>query len=126
MSHFDRVILVDDNELDNDFHEIVLRKAGYTGDILRFVSGVDLLEFLASAPAQPRTCVLLDINMPILNGFDTADRLAGMGLPDPPEVHILSSSDSLADQRRASAQPFVRGYLVKPLTVTAARRLLGA
>ena len=126
MTAFARVILVDDNELDNDFHEIVLRKAGYAGEILRFESGVDLLDFLASAAAHPPICVLLDINMPVLSGFDTADRLAGMGLADPPQVHILSSSDSLADQRRAGAQPFIRGYLVKPLTVAAARRLLGA
>jgi len=126
VSAFARVILVDDNDLDNDFHEIVLRKADYTGEILRFESGVDLLDFLASATTHPRTCVLLDINMPILSGFDTADRLAGIGLADPPQVHILSTSDSLADQRRASAQPFIRSYLVKPLTVAAARRLLGA
>lgn len=125
MSSIARVILVDDNELDNDFHEIVLRKAGYGGEILRFESGVDLLQFLASTTAPPPTCVFLDINMPVLNGFDTADRLAGMALADPPQVHILSSSDSLADQRRAAMQPFIHGYLVKPLTLAAARRILG-
>ncbi|QRR34148.1 response regulator [Hydrogenophaga sp. YM1] len=127
MSAIERVILVDDNELDNDFHSIVLRKAGYGGELLRFETGPDLLRFLQTSPPDRRTCVFLDINMPILSGFDTADQLltlahAGSGLL---EVHLLSSSDSLADRQRAAARPLIRSYLVKPLSVAAARAVLG-
>ena len=97
------------------------------GELLRFETGPDLLRFLQTSPPDRRTCVFLDINMPILSGFDTADQLltlahAGSGLL---EVHLLSSSDSLADRQRAAERPLIRSYLVKPLSVAAARAVLG-
>lgn len=126
MSAIERVILVDDNELDSDFHTIILRKAGYGGEPLRFENGPDFLHFLRSSPPDRPTCVFLDINMPIQSGFDTVDQLAPLLDPGgaPLEVHLLTSSDSPADRQRAAGRPLIRSYLVKPLSVADARRIL--
>lgn len=125
MSGIERIILVDDNDLDNEYHQIVLRQAGYQGELLVFETGMDLLGFMASAAPPLRTCVFLDINMPILSGFDTLERLAPLARDRGQlEVHILTSSDALQDRERAAAAPLVRQYLVKPLTTATVRAIL--
>lgn len=41
MNSFERIVLIDDNEDDNFFHEIVIRKAGFQGELRVFENGVD-------------------------------------------------------------------------------------
>lgn len=126
MSAIERIVLVDDNELDNDFHTIVLRKAGYGGELLSFETGPDLLRFLQTAAPDRHTCIFLDINMPIESGFETADQLLPFAQASGGrlQVHILSSSESAADRQRAADRPLIRRYIVKPLTVSVARAIL--
>ena len=70
-----RVVLVDDSENDNFFHEIALRKAGFGGEIRVFEGGEGALEFLLQDQIAVSTVVFLDINMPGMNGFDVARAL---------------------------------------------------
>lgn len=39
MEAFERFVLIDDNEADNVYHEIMIRRAGFTGEVLIFMSG---------------------------------------------------------------------------------------
>ena len=50
MSTFERFVLIDDNEADNVYHEIMIRRAGFTGEVLVFENGIDALAFFASDP----------------------------------------------------------------------------
>lgn len=120
-----QILLVDDNEYDNVYHEIVLRKVGFEGEILAFEGGQSLLDHLQAQPPIATTFIFLDINMPGLNGFEVA--LAAQPLLEGrPAVIVvmLTSSGSPNDRERASAIPVVGGFLTKPLTVDAARALL--
>lgn len=116
MNHPERIILVDDNELDNVFHEIVIRKAGFKGEVRVFESGIDFLAFWRNDGLVLRTCVFLDINMPLLNGFDVARKVSSV-VPDATrfELHMLTSSGSAQDRQIAGSIPCVSSYLVKPL-----------
>lgn len=120
-----RVLLVDDNESDNVFHEIMLRKAGFDGEVIAFETGVDALAFLRRDPLDLPTCIFLDINMPMMNGFEVAQE-AGPLIAGKPTVILvmLTSSDAPNDRERASGMPVIQGYLTKPLTVETARALL--
>lgn len=117
MNPLERIILVDDNDLDNVFHEIIIRKTGFQGEVRVFESGADFLAFLKQDALHLRTCVFLDINMPLLSGFDVA-RSVSPTLRNTPgfELHFLTSSGSAQDRQMAGSIPGVSGYLVKPLT----------
>jgi CheY-like chemotaxis protein len=116
-------MLVDDSDADNVFHRIVLEAAGFRGELFVHDSPVAALEAIRSGGVRP-DLLLLDINMPQLNGFGFAQRLQD-ALPAPawPKVVMLSSSSLDEDRERALAIPIVRGYITKPLTLQQAHRL---
>ncbi|MCU0927579.1 MAG: response regulator [Hydrogenophaga sp.] len=123
MSAFERFILIDDNEADNVFHEIMIRRSGFGGEILIFESGIDALSFFRSDPMTQSTCILLDINMPMMSGFEMAatDLLQGKNNV---VMVMLTSSGSSADRDRASTIPVIQGFLTKPVTVPVLSELM--
>lgn len=120
-----RVLLVDDNESDNVFHEIMFRKAGFDGEIATFETGVDALAFLRSDPLLEPTYIFLDINMPMMNGFEVAQEAEPLIAGKPTVILVmLTSSGSPVDRERAAKMAVIKGYVTKPLTVDDARKLL--
>jgi CheY-like chemotaxis protein len=120
-----RFILVDDNEADNVYHEIIIRRAGFTGEVLVFESGAEALAFLRNDPLAAPTCLFLDINMPQMDGFEFA-RQAQPLLQDKLTmlVMMLTSSDAPQDRMRASDMPVIQGFVTKPLTKDRVREML--
>lgn len=121
----ERFILVDDNEADNVYHEIMIRRAGFTGEVHIFESGADALAFLREDPLTVPTCLFLDINMPQMDGFEFA-RQARPLLQDKPAmlVMMLTSSDAPQDRLRAGDMPLIQGFVTKPLTRERVRAML--
>jgi CheY-like chemotaxis protein len=125
MSSFERFVLIDDNEADNFFHEIMIRRAGFGGEILVFESGVDALAWFAEDSDPLPTCAFLDINMPMMDGFEVAEKAAPMLQGKPTIVLVmLTSSDSPVDKARALAMPIIKDYMTKPLSVEMVKALM--
>lgn len=117
MNTFERYVLIDDNEADNVFHEIMIRRSGFTGEVLVFENGFDALKWFESDPGAVPTCVFLDINMPLMDGFEVAEKASPL-IKDKPTVMLvmLTSSGSNADKERALSMPIIRDYVTKPLS----------
>jgi CheY-like chemotaxis protein len=125
MTPFERIVLIDDNEADNVFHEIMIRRAGFSGEVLVFMSGPDALEFFRTDDLSRSTCIFLDINMPLMSGFEMAEEAAPLIGNKPSLVLVmLTSSGSPADWDRARSMDVIKGYVTKPLTTTMVRDLL--
>jgi CheY-like chemotaxis protein len=120
-----RVMVIDDSELDLLYARIVLERLAEPVEVLAFDSARDALQSLQSAPVLPRL-ILLDINMPGMNGFDflaAYDRHAAAGGATAPVAMLTSSPDS-QDRDRAFAHAAVCDYLVKPIDPGIAQALL--
>lgn len=127
MTGIERIILIDDNESDNVFHEIIIKAAGFAGELLVFDGGVKALDYLQTADLERPTRVFLDINMPGMDGFEVARRAKPLLQGKPAVVLLmLTSSASPQDRERAAAISIIQGYLTKPLTVDGVRELLAA
>jgi CheY-like chemotaxis protein len=117
MKTIDLIMLIDDNEMDNVYHQYVLRKAGVARDIVVMESGEAALTYLRNPQSALPNLIFLDINMPSMNGFEFVEAFGALQ-PVPPSLIIvmLTSSSSPEDQERARQQALIRSYLTKPLT----------
>lgn len=114
MSH--RVMLIDDSESDLLYTRIILQRASAPYEVLAFESAADALSAL-KAGAEPVDLILLDINMPGMNGFEFLEAyqaLRGDQQADAVVVMLTSSPDP-ADRDRALSFPCVKGYVTKPI-----------
>ena len=118
------IMLVDDNEADNVYHEIMLRRAGFGGELVVRESAQQALDYLTQAAALLPNLILLDINMPGMNGFEFAREAAPLLQRMPTATVVMLTSSSLPnDRERAHEMPEIAGYVTKPLTVASARAL---
>lgn len=122
---FERLVLIDDNETDNFFHRIALKKAGFEGAVQVFERPGEGLAYLLQDPMEVPTCVFLDINMPGMSGFEVAQTLMERLQPKARfRLLILTSSNWTDDRLRVEAIPLVKGFLVKPLTAEMVRAVM--
>ncbi len=117
-----KVMLVDDNEIDLYLHEKMLSVAGISNDVTPFLSVKEAIRFLRSNARKPvllPDLILLDIQMPGLNGFDFLDRFETLPQPviDQVTIFMVSSTLDRGDLHRARRSPFVSRILRKPLNL---------
>ena len=126
MAAIERIILIDDNDADNAYHEIIIRRAGFEGELVVLENGVEALRYFETADFTKPTYIFLDINMPMLDGFEVAERASPL-LRDKRTVVLvmLTSSSSPDDRRRAAELDIIQGFITKPLTDESVRGLLG-
>lgn len=118
------IVIVDDNKMDRYVAKRVLTKFSEIGNIEEAVSGNSFLETYFSGEkggqmGMPPICVLMDINMPGLSGFETIVEMEaritdGRG-PPCVVVMMLTSSSNPEDKKTAECLQSVKGYSPKPL-----------
>ena len=113
-------IIVDDSKLDCFIAEKIIRNTGRAGEVISFTAAKEGLDHIKSTPvsANTRTVVLVDIQMPIMNGFDFVE--AFETLPQQQRnnytIYMLSSSINENDLNRVHNYPSIKQFLNKPLT----------
>ncbi len=100
---------MDDDPDVRDSLERALRYAGYT--VTTAAHGADALDFLARSPVD---LIVLDILMPMVDGFDACRRLRQRG--DATPVLVLTARDAI-DNRVAGLEAGADDYLVKPFAL---------
>src|SRR5436305_1583548 len=111
------VLLIDDNEDDNFYHELILRETGAAHQIQIAETGYSALDFLQQTLKAPEL-IFLDINMPRMNGWEFLDRYRKLKMDQKANVVIIMLTTSLnpEDARRAKTIPEINGFESKPLT----------
>ena len=114
------VMLVDDNEIDNIINHKIMESYRFSEKILVFQTGQDGLEYLSQNKDRiddlPEI-IFLDINMPIMDGFQFLEEFDKFNdnVLTKCRIIMLSSSISPKDIDRAASNKYVKKYLNKPL-----------
>ena len=118
------LLLVEDTEADRYLATRVVRKVWPDAQVIEAHDGKAAIELLEGRePSAMPDVILLDINMPRMNGHEFLETwYAGRGL-DVPVVVVLTSSGQLEDRERTARFGCVRDYVVKPLGRDAVSRL---
>lgn len=120
-----RILVVDDHDPDLRYADIILKSAAIAEQIVLLHTGEQALQYMGGPDAAHVSLILLDINMPEMNGFEFLQAyqpLVDQGLASAPVV-MLTSSSAEADRQSAADFTCVKGYVVKPLTRQAALQL---
>jgi CheY-like chemotaxis protein len=113
------ILIVDDDEIDTRAVERALRQQRIVNPVYRAANGLEGLAMLrgeAGRQKVPRPyLILLDLNMPRMNGLQFLQELRGDSSLSDSIVFVLTSSR--ADEDKAAAyEKHIAGYLVKPDT----------
>jgi len=127
------VVLVDDNEVDRYVVRRILSKFEEFGELKESKSGVEFLKDYfngdegAHLEDQP-LCILMDINMPGLSGFETIEKMEKMAVkghgPGGVVLMMITSSANPNDRIKADELDSVLGYTTKPLDREGAKKII--
>ncbi|MBX7203019.1 MAG: response regulator [Bacteroidia bacterium] len=121
---YESVMLIDDSEIDNFINQKMIEGHNFAERIYVHTGSKSALEFLqnferAHLPEEllPQI-IFLDINMPIMDGFQFAEEFqkSSPKINDKVKIVFLTSSLNPMDQKRAMAVRGVYSFLNKPLT----------
>lgn len=130
MEHAKPIIaVVDDDEI---FMVIARKMIAYCApgwQIIEFVNGERMLDYFklhASTPALLPDLVLLDINMPVMDGWMFLDEYKNLHtiIEKSSQIYLTSSSIDTKDIERARQNPLLRDYIVKPLNQDTLRKIV--
>ncbi len=117
---YELVMLIDEDEIDNIINQKIIESNKFAETIQVYQTGTEALDYLAknekSVDSLP-DIIFLDINMPIMDGFQFLEEFEKLGEPirEKCKIIMLSSSISPRDIDRAASNRYVRKYLNKPL-----------
>ena len=114
MTSFNEILLVDDDRLLNSLHKLYLSESSIANTISVEENVVDVIPKLKNKEYNP-DIILLDLNMPRLNGWDFLDEYKKHFKPLEKQIFIFSASVNPNDFTRAEEHPYVCGFLEKPL-----------
>ncbi|GAB2704767.1 response regulator [Mucilaginibacter koreensis] len=123
------VLLVDDDEINNFISIKLIRKVLNNAEIMACLNGkfaIDqLMNLQETEPDKLPDYILLDINMPIMNGWEFLEMYNRLNI-DPArksKIYIISSSVFSNDINKAKSYPLVKDFISKPLNVEKIREL---
>ena len=115
-----RTLVVDDNPLARELLERMGLSLGW--DVESCASGEEALHRVQSGASmgKPYQVVLVDWQMPGLDGWQTSQaiRALNLGVPAPLVVMVSAHGREMLSQRSAAEQAMVDGYLIKPITAS--------
>lgn len=123
-------VVVDDSKLDCFIAEKVIQSTANCASVRTFMLASEALDYINDDPfGTNRVVVLVDIQMPIMNGFEFIETLESKLTPDQKEryiIHLLSSSINESDMLRANSFQTVKSFLNKPLTKASLEQMLNS
>jgi len=110
-------MLIDDDPATHIYHRLMIEEAGYDlEEVETFTSVDEAISALKNAILTGQVelipqYIVLDLNMPIKDGWDFLEECEQVLLSDPkPEVYVVSNSEHPSDVQKAEAYQIVKGF----------------
>ena len=110
--------LIDDDDITNMLHQFFLEEYFPDASIVVFSQAELALKSIAENASLP-DYIFLDINMPVMDGWEFMDELSQMTNSNFSNlhIHILTSSLDPSDFSKAELSPLIQGFISKPLEI---------
>lgn len=130
MNQIGRVFLIDDDSIHLQVTRRMIEQQRVAEHIVCYMEADLAFAFIMnhlSLPALLPDVILLDLNMPVMNGWEFLDAMQHFKdrWPKPVRIYVLTSSLNESDLHLVKSYDMVTGYLAKPLTKEAILSLGG-
>lgn len=122
------MLLIDDDDITNYLHKNLVESMGIAQEVTILggaEEGLAAIEDRCRQEDPQSEIILLDINMPGMDGFDFLEAFEARQYPDCFKIFIVSSSHNSRDLQKAENYP-ICGYITKPLTEQKVLAILSA
>lgn len=110
------ILLVEDNELNREIAVEILQGTG--AEIDTATNGQEAVECFSDKPAFYYDLILMDIQMPVMNGLEATKRIRGIKREDAAQVHIVAmTANAFVEDRKRSLEAGMNEHITKPLDV---------
>jgi two-component SAPR family response regulator len=112
------VLLIDDDKIIVMIQERMIKKSSFHAEPLSFLNGKLALDYmLGNNDANTMYFIFLDINMPVMNGWEFLAAVNGSVLANRVMIVVLTSSTNETDKQKTKQYTQVIKYLEKPVTM---------
>jgi len=118
-----KIMLIDDDPMTNMIHRAIIKRLDPHIEVWTYLQAEEALEYLKAHSCGWPEIIFLDINMPVMNGWQFLE--AYSELEGQAHLFMLTSSIDPKDMTRSQQYPVVKGFISKPLTIEILRNQLG-
>jgi signal transduction histidine kinase/CheY-like chemotaxis protein len=115
--HGKRVLLVEDNPLNVEVATELLHTVGV--EVEQAGNGAESIEMLKKNPPGYYEMIFMDIQMPVMNGYEAAGKIRSMSRKDFKKIPIIAmSADAFADDVKRSLEAGMDAHIAKPIDIS--------
>ena len=109
-----RILLTEDNDLNAEIATELLTEEGL--EVERASDGVECIEMLEKSPDGYYDLILMDVQMPIMNGYDTAANIRRMDNRRKSDIPIIAmTANAFSEDRERALQAGMNDHIAKPI-----------
>ena len=111
-----RILLTEDNDLNAEIATELLQEEGCTVD--RAKDGVECVDMLEKAANGMYQLILMDIQMPVMNGYDAAKKIRRMEDPQKANIPIIAmTANAFSEDKQAALDAGMNDHIAKPINM---------
>lgn len=111
-----RLLLVEDNELNREIAEVILGEAGFT--IESAPDGTDAVSMIEASEEGYYDGVLMDVQMPVMNGYEATKAIRAMERKDVKTLPIIAmTANAMEEDKEAALKSGMNAHIAKPLDI---------
>ncbi|MBB2149695.1 response regulator [Pedobacter gandavensis] len=115
-----KLLVIDDDDINIFIIKKIVEKTGYNVEMVAKTNGqmaIDYITMTLSLQENLPELILIDINMPVLNGWEFLDAYGQLNINQKIDMYMLSSSVYENDIEKAKTYQTVKGFISKPLSI---------
>ncbi|MDE7311499.1 MAG: response regulator [Eubacterium sp.] len=114
--HGKKLLLVEDNELNQEIAMEILKNAGFALDVAD--DGAAAVARMKEAAPGQYDLILMDIQMPVMNGYEATRQIRALENPDIASIPIIAMTANAFDEdKKAAMEAGMNGHVAKPIDV---------
>ena len=129
LDHKLNLLVVDDDDINLFIIKKIVEKTGFDIDMVARSNGQQAIDYINEAIVQnnplPKMS-LIDINMPVMNGWEFIEAYEALAIEHKVDMYILSSSVYENDIEKTKSYKAVKGFISKPLSMERLTELVNA